>query len=301
MLTGTAAAQLGDDASQAIDLIGRRPHARRVAIAEGRRRSYSRSRGTSAVEFALVGPTAFLLLIGAVVLGIVVTHEVQLTQAVRDSARAAAICGSSTDTTTPSTLPDGTLCTTPNITAYINARVDAVSPTLANHAVITVFDTRGSSSHVAQLLRTGVHRPGVDHLPAAALRPAGWRPRGQLEHQYANHLGAGRGNVRAVNRSRRPGRRTAIGQSLVELALIGPLLLVLIVGGAQVGALVYGGISVATAAQEAARVASEQPINSGRVHRKWNVVRGWPRGDVSDQPTTMSAPPRRRPRGCSTP
>jgi Flp pilus assembly protein TadG len=66
-----------------------------------------------------------------------------------------------------------------------------------------------------------------------------------------------------VNRSRRPGRRTAIGQSLVELALIGPLLLVLIVGGAQVGALVYGGISVATAAQEAARVASEQPINSG--------------------------------------
>jgi len=146
VLTGTAAAQLGDDASQAIDLIGRRPHARRVAIAEGRRRSYSRSRGTSAVEFALVGPTAFLLLIGAVVLGIVVTHEVQLTQAVRDSARAAAICGSSTDTTTPSTLPDGTLCTTPNITAYINARVDAVSPTLANHAVITVFDTMGGSS-----------------------------------------------------------------------------------------------------------------------------------------------------------
>lgn len=69
--------------------------------------------------------------------------------------------------------------------------------------------------------------------------------------------------MRTVNRSRRQRRRGGIGQSLVELALIGPLLLVLIVGGAQIGALVYGGISVATAAQEAARVASEQPINSG--------------------------------------
>lgn len=122
-----------------------RCHVRRVTIARGDRRSHSRSRGTSAVEFALVGPTAFLLLVGAVVLGIVITHEIQLSQAVRDSARAAAICGSSTDQATGSTLPDGTLCTTANITAYINARVDAVSPTLANQAVITVFDTKGGS------------------------------------------------------------------------------------------------------------------------------------------------------------
>src|ERR1700726_2019755 len=102
-------------------------------------RRHSSSRGVSAVEFALIGPTAFLLLIGAVVLGIVVTHEIQLTQAVRDGARAAAICGSSTDQGTGSTLPDGTLCTTANLTTYINARVDAVSPALANHAVVTVF------------------------------------------------------------------------------------------------------------------------------------------------------------------
>jgi len=92
-----------------------------------------------------VGPTAFLLLLGAVVLGVVVTHEIQLSQAVRDSARAAAICGSNTDQGTGSTLPDGTLCTTANITAYINARVDAVSPSLANQAVITVIDTSGTS------------------------------------------------------------------------------------------------------------------------------------------------------------
>jgi Flp pilus assembly protein TadG len=142
---GTAAAQLGDGGSVAIHRLGRRPHARRVAIALGRRRAHSRSRGTSAVEFALVGPTAFLLLLGAVVLGVVVTHEVQLSQAVRDSARAAAICGSNTGSATVTTLPDGTPCTTANITAYINTRVDAVSPSLANQAVITVFNTSGSS------------------------------------------------------------------------------------------------------------------------------------------------------------
>ena len=68
--------------------------------------------------------------------------------------------------------------------------------------------------------------------------------------------------MRAVNRPQRPRRCGAIGQSLVELALVAPVLLVLIVGGAQIGALVYGGISVATAAEEGARVASEQPINS---------------------------------------
>jgi Flp pilus assembly protein TadG len=117
----------------------------RMAIGEGRRRLlHQRSRGTSAVEFALIGPTAFLLLIGAVVLGIVVMHEVQLTQAVRDSARAAAICGSTTDQATGSTLPDGTPCTTAGITAYINARANAVSPTLANQAVMTVFDASGT-------------------------------------------------------------------------------------------------------------------------------------------------------------
>lgn len=99
----------------------------------------------SAVEFALIGPTAFLLLIGAVVLGIVITHEIQLTQAVRDGARAAAICGSSTDQGTGSTLPDGSLCTTANLINYTNVRVDAVSATLANQAVVTVFSPSGTN------------------------------------------------------------------------------------------------------------------------------------------------------------
>ena len=116
-----------------------------IPLGSGRHRSRSTCHGVSAVEFALIGPTAFLLLIGAVVLGIVVMHEVQLTQAVRDGARAAAICGSSTDQATGSTLPNGSACTTANLTNYINVRVDSVSSTLANQAVVTVFSPNGTN------------------------------------------------------------------------------------------------------------------------------------------------------------
>jgi Flp pilus assembly protein TadG len=93
------------------------------------------------VEFALVGPIAFLLLIGTVVLGIVVLHEVQLTQAVRDGARAAAICGSQTDVaSTPATLPDSNLpCTSANIVAYVNARVAKVDSSLSGTATVGVL------------------------------------------------------------------------------------------------------------------------------------------------------------------
>jgi Flp pilus assembly protein TadG len=66
-------------------------------------------RGVTAVEFALVAPLAFLLLMGVIVTGIVVTDQVALTNAVRSGARAAAVCGS--DPTGTTQLPDGTLCT----------------------------------------------------------------------------------------------------------------------------------------------------------------------------------------------
>jgi Flp pilus assembly protein TadG len=63
---------------------------------------------------------------------------------------------------------------------------------------------------------------------------------------------------------RRRSRRThrTRGQSLVEFALIAPLLVVLLVGGAQVAAILYAGITVASAAHDGAKVASEQPIFS---------------------------------------
>lgn len=61
-------------------------------------------------------------------------------------------------------------------------------------------------------------------------------------------------------RSRRKGQ--CDGQSLVELSLAIPFLLLLLLGGAQVGIIMYGSITVATAAREGGRVASIQPINS---------------------------------------
>jgi Flp pilus assembly protein TadG len=57
-------------------------------------------------------------------------------------------------------------------------------------------------------------------------------------------------------------RSVGRGQSLVEFALLAPILVVLLVGSAQVGAILYAGISVASAAEDGARVASEQPISS---------------------------------------
>lgn len=82
-----------------------------------------------------------MILLGLVVLGIVVLHEIQLSQAVRDGARAAAICGSRTDA--PSnlpTLPDSNLpCTGANVVAYINARLTKVDPSLANTATVSVY------------------------------------------------------------------------------------------------------------------------------------------------------------------
>lgn len=57
-------------------------------------------------------------------------------------------------------------------------------------------------------------------------------------------------------------RRRRRGQALLELAIASPLLVVLLVGGAQVGSIVYGQIAVGTAADTGARIAASQPDNS---------------------------------------
>jgi Flp pilus assembly protein TadG len=57
--------------------------------------------------------------------------------------------------------------------------------------------------------------------------------------------------------------RRSSGQSLVEFALAAPFIIILLLGGAQVGLLVYDYLSIGTAAREGARVGSENPVNSG--------------------------------------
>jgi Flp pilus assembly protein TadG len=99
-------------------------------------------RGASMVELMLVAPLAFLLLLGIVVVGIVVTHQMQLNQGVANSARAVAICGTALEqnpnNTPVGTLPNGNSCIATNIQSYINQQVDGVSPSLGQEATVTV-------------------------------------------------------------------------------------------------------------------------------------------------------------------
>jgi TadE-like protein len=86
-------------------------------------------RGVGVVELTMVAPVFLLLLIGAFVLGLVVMNQMQLTNAVRDGARAAAVCGGPNRNAepVPPTLPDGlTSCNSTSLITYINKRLSAV-------------------------------------------------------------------------------------------------------------------------------------------------------------------------------
>lgn len=80
------------------------------------------------VEFALMAPVLFLLLMGIIVSAIVVTNMVQLQNTVRDAARAAAVCGGPSRKTlaTPPTLPGGLPCTSANLPAFFDTHLGAI-------------------------------------------------------------------------------------------------------------------------------------------------------------------------------
>jgi Flp pilus assembly protein TadG len=98
------------------------------------------------VEFALVAPLAFMLLLGVIVLGIVITSQVQLSNAVRDGARASAVCGSDPYPTT-TTLPNGTKCSNgvddANEDAYISSQLTSLHSSVAP-ATFTVLKPDGT-------------------------------------------------------------------------------------------------------------------------------------------------------------
>lgn len=81
------------------------PRARPAGAANrvARHRRHRGSSGATMVEFVLVAPLAFLLLCSIVVVAIIATNFVQLTNAARDGARVAAICGNSSS----AQMPDG--------------------------------------------------------------------------------------------------------------------------------------------------------------------------------------------------
>jgi hypothetical protein len=80
------------------------------------------------VEFALMAPMLFLLLMGIIVAAIVVTNMVQLQNTVRDAARAAAVCGGPSRPTGSDapTLPGGLSCTSLNLPTFFNTHLSAI-------------------------------------------------------------------------------------------------------------------------------------------------------------------------------
>jgi Flp pilus assembly protein TadG len=96
------------------------------------------------VEMALVAPLLFLLVFGLIILGIAIANQIQLSNAVRDGARAAAICGGAGTTqamtgvgsSTTSTLPNGASCTIGNLKLYINNSLALIPDASPNIGVL---------------------------------------------------------------------------------------------------------------------------------------------------------------------
>lgn len=139
------------------------PSARRGRVRRGRRCSHLRQTGQGMVEFAIVGPIAFLLLLGIIIVGIAAANQDLLTNGVRDTARAAAVCGGSASRTGQSpvtqlpaagSVPVQT-CSWANLDTYAKTRLpqliggSSVTPTtslntncatLANAALACLFN-----------------------------------------------------------------------------------------------------------------------------------------------------------------
>ena len=99
------------------------------------------------VEFALLAPVAVMLLMGLIVVGMVTTNIVQLNNAVRDGARAAAVCGSVNRTSTtiiPTSDTSHQACNDANVRWFITSHLSAVPANLT--PTIQVCDSSTASS-----------------------------------------------------------------------------------------------------------------------------------------------------------
>jgi Flp pilus assembly protein TadG len=116
-----------------------------------RRRRRRADAGVSMVEFAIVAPIGFLLLLGVGILGVVEMDTVQLSNLTRDSARAGAICGSASRAG-GTQLPDGAACTYANLQTYISNRVRGLPSGTASKPSTSGFgsncDTTGANAIV---------------------------------------------------------------------------------------------------------------------------------------------------------
>jgi Flp pilus assembly protein TadG len=97
------------------------------------------------VEFAFIAPVGFLLLLGIVVVAIIVTNFIQLTNEAREGARIAAICGAGS-ISKPAQMPDGSGdCTDAKIEAYITAHLVAVPGGSVNPTIYVCTPAQAAS------------------------------------------------------------------------------------------------------------------------------------------------------------
>jgi hypothetical protein len=112
------------------------------------RRTAAGQRGVSLVEFALVAPVFIVLVLGLFLVGIVVMNQIQLTNAAREGARAAAVCGGPSRNAQPvvPTLPDGhTSCDSGQLITYINGRLNALPGGSVTSVCVYAGSADGSS------------------------------------------------------------------------------------------------------------------------------------------------------------
>jgi Flp pilus assembly protein TadG len=107
--------------------------------------------GVTLVEFALLAPLFFLLVMGLVITGIVVTNQVQLNNVVRDAARVAGACGSNSDNSeqVPNTAGH-TACTFTDIQYYVTHHLNAVPANTLNVSVSLTLANGQSGSDLSQ-------------------------------------------------------------------------------------------------------------------------------------------------------
>lgn len=77
-------------------------------------------------EFALIAPMGFLLILSIVVLGIVITNFIQVTNVARAGARMAAICAG--EGVTPGSIPNGSglTCSVTDIESYMTSQLTSI-------------------------------------------------------------------------------------------------------------------------------------------------------------------------------
>lgn len=79
------------------------------------------------IEFALLAPAFFLGVLGLLVLGLFVLNDVELSDGVRDGARAGGICGSQLFVaSTSAVLPNGQQCSMDHLVSYIQGRIQTI-------------------------------------------------------------------------------------------------------------------------------------------------------------------------------